>query len=118
MLSSTRGYFLLSPTTSNLGRYTAEEVEAVVEGYEELRALRYKPGIHVRLMDVEQALKRLSIPHRQAVLLVGMHGLAERTAGRLIGASQPTMSRRYTRGLAEIVNYLNGRTHERNVLRS
>lgn len=102
-----RGSYLLSRMTWR-PNYTVEEVAAIVEGWEELTALRYKPGIHVRLMDVEQAIKHLSLPHHQAVLLVGMAGVAERTAGVLVGASQPTMSRRYRRGIEDIVKLLNG----------
>jgi DNA-directed RNA polymerase specialized sigma24 family protein len=90
------------------GNYTIDEVTAVVEGYAELTSLRYKPVIHVRLMDLEKHLKRLSRPYLEAVMLVGMNGIAERTAGRLVGASQPTMSRRYRRGIVELVKYMNG----------
>ena len=90
------------------GNYTIDEVTALVEGYSELTSLRYKPVIQVRLMDMDKQLKRLSRPYLEAVLLVGMVGIAERTAGRLVGASQHTMSRRYRRGILELVKYMNG----------
>ena len=87
--------------------YSDDEVEALVEGYDELRGKRHRVFILVRLLDLELALRRLSLPHRQAVLLCGMVGLTTRSAGKLVGVSATTMHKRYRRGLREIVNILN-----------
>ena len=67
-----RGYSPLRTMASwKLGKYREEEVEVLVEDYDELLSSRHKAWIQVRLLDVEQTLKRLSPPHREAVFLVG-----------------------------------------------
>ena len=91
-----------------LGKYREEEVEVLVEDYDELLSSRHKAWIQVRLLDVEQTLKRLSPPHREAVFLVGFVGLSLRQAGEVAGTSKDTINRRYQRGIQEIVGYLNG----------
>lgn len=88
--------------------YSEEEVEAVVEGYDELTGLRHKSFIQVRLLDVELAMRKLSMPHRQAVMLCGLMGFTTRAAGGIMGVSSTTMHKRYRRGLRELVQILNG----------
>jgi DNA-directed RNA polymerase specialized sigma24 family protein len=90
--------------------YSAEEIEAVVENYDELQYLRYKSWVQVRLMDIDMALRSLRPKHYEAVLLCGMFGLTVRTAGILVGVSKDTMHRRYVRGLGDLARFLNGGT--------
>jgi DNA-directed RNA polymerase specialized sigma24 family protein len=85
-----------------------EEVIVLVEEYEALNALRHKPWIQVRLMDIDRTVRKLSRPHRTAVLLCGIVGLTTRSAGLLVGESKSTMNRRYRRGMMEILTKLNG----------
>lgn len=79
----------------------------LIEEYEELDALRSRSFFHVRLMDIDRALNMLRTKEKQAVLLCGIVGLTERTAGVLIGVNQSTMHRRYQSGLASLARYLN-----------
>jgi DNA-directed RNA polymerase specialized sigma24 family protein len=92
--------------------YSTEEVRALVEGFEELREKRdtTRPRLMLlcRLVDIWSAIKRLGPHEYQAVLLVGLHGISENTAGNLLGVHQSTMSRRYTRALEELTTDLNG----------
>jgi DNA-directed RNA polymerase specialized sigma24 family protein len=90
------------------GTYSLEEVEAILDGWEELQELRHKAWIHVRVMDVERTVRRLPRVYREAILLCGMIGLTTRTAGKLVGVSHTAMRKRYMRGLDVLVIKLNG----------
>lgn len=104
MQSPTSNYFPLTHTTN----YGSGEVKWLVEDYAELTYKRYYLGILVRLLDLECALKKLSRPHYEAVLLCGMCGLTTRTAGTLTGVSHTTMHKRYQRGLLDLTDKING----------
>jgi hypothetical protein len=56
-----------STTTQYWGRYTPDEVEALVEGYAEFQNYRYKPFLMVRLLDLERGLRYTSRPHALAI---------------------------------------------------
>lgn len=93
---------------TRIGSYDEDEVRVLVEEYEELRGGRSRAFVHVRLMDLEQALKKLPLKLRQAVYLHGQLGLSTARAGEILGVSKDTVRRRYTNGLAHILKTLNG----------
>jgi DNA-directed RNA polymerase specialized sigma24 family protein len=103
-----------APSTPGVGvlslraRYSEAELEAVVEGYEELREHPNKGWIHVRLIDLSRAYHILAPEQRQAVLLCGIHGYSTRQAGKLLELSHSTVARRYAAGLDAMKSYLNG----------
>lgn len=93
--------------------YGPAEVRQLIEKYEELKNLRgTTPGLPLHylcvLVDVDRAVACLTPHEYQAVLLVGLIGLSSSAAGELFGVSQPTMWRRYERGLEMLVTALNG----------
>lgn len=93
------------------GRYTEEEIEALIEGYEELRYLKYKPYVLVRLLDLDTAIHKLPPKEYQAVLLCGLIGLSTRWAGEVMGVSKDTIHRRYKHGLRRLHQILNGQIY-------
>lgn len=95
---------------TRIGSYDEDEVRVLVEEYEELRDSRSRAFVHVRLMDLDQAMHRLPPKLRQAVLLHGQLGLSTRSAGTLLGVSKDTVHRRYHHGLAHLLKTLNGGT--------
>ena len=89
--------------------YGSEEVECLVEDYEELNGVRSKAWVQVRLMDLDLAYASLPPAEKEAVLLVGFMGLSVRTAGDLVGIDHPSvMWYRYQRGLDYLSRYMNG----------
>jgi DNA-directed RNA polymerase specialized sigma24 family protein len=94
--------------TQHFGKYSREEVESILEGWEELRELRHKAWIHVRMMDVDRILWSLPRVYKEAILLCGLVGLTTRTAGKLAGVSHTAMRKRYIRGVERLVIRLNG----------
>lgn len=89
------------------GSYTQDEVETLVEEWAALRESR-RPFIRVRLMDLERSIPRLTLPLRQAVVLHGQLGYSQRVVADLVGCSQPTVRRRYTNGLEQLMTLMNG----------
>jgi DNA-directed RNA polymerase specialized sigma24 family protein len=94
--------------TYRYGKYTEEEVEALVEGYTELIAYRHKPYLMVRLLDVQRAIRWCSQKSRDALFVVGVLGIPLRDAGVALEVSKDTAQRRYRRGLQELTRKLNG----------
>lgn len=90
------------------GRYSLEEVTALVEGYGELRFSDTKAWILVRLIDMRRAMAYLSREHREAVILCGLHGLSTRVASPYLRVSHTTVAKRYAQGLEIMVKYMNG----------
>jgi DNA-directed RNA polymerase specialized sigma24 family protein len=92
--------------------YKASEVRALVEEYEELRAMkgteRWRLRYLISLADLEKSIRRMPPKEYQAVLLVGLLCIATRTAGELLGCSGETMRKRYLRGLEWLITDLNG----------
>jgi len=89
------------------GSYSAEEVEAVAEGYEELDRVD-KAWIQVRIIDLRRAFDTLKPERQQAVLLVGLLGYSTRQAASYLQVSHTTVANRYKAGLGAIQAYLNG----------
>lgn len=90
------------------GRYSLEEIDALAEGYEELREVENKAWVLVRLVDMWRAYDALKREHQEAILLVGMLGLSTRAAAPLLDVSHSTVARRYGQGLSAMKHYLNG----------
>ena len=79
--------------------YTQSEVECLVENYLELYELKRKKFIHLRLLDLQVAIKRLPIVLGQAVVLFGIYGNNLDTVAELLDVSESTVIRRYANGL-------------------
>jgi len=95
------------PSTTH--NYSYEEVVVLVEEYESLNALRAtRPGIQIRLMDIDITLSKLSKVYREAVYLCGVVGLTARTAGKLLGVGKDTMRARYVKGMDALYEIING----------
>ena len=88
--------------------YSAEEVEAVTEGYEELVEFNHKAWINVRLIDLRRAYASLKPERQQAVLLCGLLGYSTRQAAPVLQVSHTTVANRYKAGLDAMKIYLNG----------
>lgn len=93
---------------SRRASYSYEELDAIAEGYEELRESDNKAWILVRLIDLQRAYGFLSKEQRCAVLLVGMLGYSTRQAAPLLEVSHTTVAKRYATGLDAMRNFLNG----------
>jgi DNA-directed RNA polymerase specialized sigma24 family protein len=85
-----------------------DEIEAVADGYEELREHDNKAWIHVRLIDLWRAVNYLSREQQQAVVLCGMMGFSTRQAAPLLEVSHTTVAKRYASGLGAMRMFLNG----------
>jgi len=88
--------------------YTLEEVEGLVEMYEEVEAIKGQLWVLVRYADLDIALQKIPPVLRQAVLLIGIFGVDTRWAGDVLGVPHVTMWRRYRMGLQWLTNRLNG----------
>lgn len=95
------------PPTS-MTNYGSGEVQWLVEDYAELVHKKQHLGILVRLLDLDAALKKLSRPHYQAVLLCGMMGLTVREVEAITSVNYVTIHRRYHRAIAELTANING----------
>ena len=102
----------MSKSTNRLYRdpYSPEEIETLVEEYEELNDLRSKSWIQVRLIDLDRAFVRLPRVYKEAILLCGFVGLTTRSAGKVLGISHEAVRKRYIRGLDNLARLLNGGT--------
>lgn len=98
------------PSTSY--NYSYDEVVVLVEEYESLNALRAtRPGIQIRLMDIDRALRKLSRVYRVAIFLCGIYGITSRSAGKLVGVSHVMMRRRYLKGMDALYEIINTGGH-------
>lgn len=98
------------PSTSY--NYSYDEVVVLVEEYESLNVLRAnRPGIQIRLMDIDRALRKLSRVYREAIYLQGMYGITSRAAGKLAGVSHVMMRRRYLKGMDALYEIINTGGH-------
>lgn len=96
---------------SRFGRYSHEEVESLVEGYEELRQARdtSRRGLRILhgLLDMDRALRALTHKQRQVVVLSGLLGFNYRQAAELLGISPSTARRRYLHTLESLTEIMN-----------
>lgn len=90
------------------GRYDEDEVLALIDNYLELRHLKHRPAIHVRLMDLERALRRLPRKLFEPVLVYGLLRFRAREAGEALSISHTAVIKRFRQGIDEILWILNG----------
>jgi DNA-directed RNA polymerase specialized sigma24 family protein len=88
--------------------YTLEEVEGLIEMYEEVESIKDQLWVLVRYADLDISLRRMPPKYYEATLLVGLLGFDLRWAGKQLGVSHDTVWRRYKRGLEWLTNNLNG----------
>lgn len=89
------------------GRYSEEEIEALIEGYAELVYKKSRPAILVRLADIDRAMSALNRRERETVFLTGVVGMTNEAAGSLLGISESAVRKRYRRGLETMYVFLN-----------
>ena len=92
--------------------YSRNEVEALVEGYEELVAQKdvdrqHRLRIVHGLLDLDGAVATLTDKQRQAIVLMGKVGLSHRQAGELLGVDHTSMWQRYQHGLDRLTEIIN-----------
>lgn len=90
------------------GRYDENEVQALIDNYLELRFLKHRPSIHVRLMDLERALRMLPRKFFEVVLVYGVLRFTSRAAAENLAISDREVRRRYRKGFEQIMQTLNG----------
>ena len=91
-------------------RYTVNEVRYLVENYERDTHRRRFNLLHAKLIDIDRALlllRTLQPKAYLAVLLVGLVGIDQRTAGKLLKVDHRTTGRRYEHALTTMTHYLN-----------
>lgn len=89
-------------------RYDENEVQALIDNYLELRYLKHRPSIHVRLMDLERAMRMLPRKLFEAVLVYGLLRFTSRAAGEALHISESAVRKRYRQGADQILQTLNG----------
>src|SRR5690242_8477910 len=94
------------------GRYSEEEIEALLEGYPELLYQKHRPSILVRLADLELALARMGRNQRErderkALVLTRVIGLTNEDAAVLLEVSRTAVNKRARSGLARLYDLLN-----------
>ena len=90
------------------GHYDEHEVQALVDNYLELRYLKHRPSVHVRLMDLEVAMRRLPWALFEVVLVYGILRFTVRDTATALGISRYAVTSRYRDGFDQILYYLNG----------
>lgn len=90
------------------GHYDESEVHALIDGYLDLRHKKRRPYLHVRLMDLEVAMRHLPRRLFEAVLVYGIFRFESRAAGEVLHISHTAVQKRYRRGVEEILFRLNG----------
>lgn len=90
------------------GWYDENEVQALIDNYLALRYLKHRPTIHVRLMDLEVALRYLPKKLFEAVLVYGLLRFDARNAGEVLHISHTAVTKRYRQGFDQILDTMNG----------
>lgn len=90
------------------GLYTEEEIHILIDNYMDLRHMKHRPSIHVRLMDLEVAVRHLPRRIRDVILVYGFLRFTERDAGAALATSGREIRRRYRQGVEQILYRLNG----------
>lgn len=93
---------------SHWGRYEDNEVQALIDHYLELRYMKHRPAIHVRLIDLERAISALPRKLFEVMLLAGLLRFTNEAAGRHLGVSESAVRKRYRQGFDFVMDYLNG----------
>lgn len=93
------------------GRYTRTEVEALVEGYEELveqkdvDRKRRRDIVH-GLLDLDRSLPWLSMPEQRVLYLMGKLGFSYRQAAEILNVEPTKMWRRYQFALTHLTEIM------------
>lgn len=90
------------------GRYDENEVIALIDNYLDLRYMKHRPSIHVRLMDLEVAMNHLPRKLSEVMLVYGLLRFTERAAGEALAISGREVRRRFRQGVDLILYRLNG----------
>lgn len=92
--------------------YSADEVRALVEGYAAVLEKRdtTSRGLRavVRVADLHQAWRRLSLVEREVLLRVGVVGQSTRDAAEEMQKAQKWVDRMYRRTLEDLTWLMNG----------
>lgn len=92
----------------NAGRYDENEIQALIDNYLALRYMKHRPSLHVRLMDLEVAMRHLPRKLFEAVLVYGLLRFESRAAGEALHISHTAVMKRYRQGVEQILYRLNG----------
>jgi DNA-directed RNA polymerase specialized sigma24 family protein len=92
--------------------YSLDEVRGLIENYQRAaeridttpRGLRWLS----MLIDINNALEKLSDKYWEVLLLHGLIGIDQMQTAVLLQVRQSTVSKRYRRGLEETHHYING----------
>lgn len=90
------------------GLYDENELIALLDNYMVLRYMKHRPTIHVRLMDLEVALRHLPRKLFNAVLVYGILRFDLRYAGEALEISHEAVRKRYRQGIEQMLFTLNG----------
>lgn len=96
------------PSRSEWGRYHESEVHALIDNYLELRFLKHRASLHVRLMDLEVAMDRLPRKLYEAVIVYGLLRFESRAAGEALHISHTAVTKRYRQGFDQLMYLMNG----------
>lgn len=93
--------------------YSPGDVKKLIEEHAGLTAKvdTHRAGLRhlVQMADLNRALQRLPLKYWEVVLLHGMLGIPQEATSRILRVSQQAVSKRYRKGLDEIIHYINGR---------
>lgn len=95
-------------TPRSWGQYDENELIALIDNYMVLRYMKHRPTIHVRLMDMEVAMRHLPRKLFNAVLVYGILRFTGRIAGSELQTSEREVKRRYRQGIEQMLYTLNG----------
>lgn len=90
------------------GAYTESELFAIIDNYLALRHMKHRPSIHVRLMDMEVALRHLPRKLHEVMVVYGLLRFDARAAGEALHISHTAVTKRFRQGLEEMLYRLNG----------
>jgi len=93
---------------SSWGHYSDNEVQALIDNYLALRYMKHRPTIHVRLMDLEVAMRHLPRKLFEPVLVYGLLQFTALAAGEALHISHTEVRKRYRHGFDEMVFLMNG----------
>lgn len=95
-------------TPRSWGIYSENELIELVDNYMVLRHMKHRSSIHVRLMDLEVAMRRLPRRQFEAVLVHGILRFRQEIAAESLHLSQQAVSKRYRQGIEQMLYTLNG----------
>jgi DNA-directed RNA polymerase specialized sigma24 family protein len=96
------------PSARSWGSYDEAEVQALIDHYWSLQFLKHRPVIHVRLMDLEVALRHLPRKLHEVMIVYGLLRFTSRAAGEALSISESAVRKRYRQGLDLMLYRMNG----------